>query len=249
MLVDHRVPQGSRLLVSRLAREAEGPAQLAAQVVPLACAALACLVLPSLANAGPYETGDASHIEARVWSIYLASDASFGPGRFTGSAPQLGVNHGVVEDVQLHVAVPLMLALRAGEDMHYGLGDVDFGVKARLVAQSRAGVAVGTYPRITLPTGSEEQGLGNSRITFELPIWLQKSIGAWTIYGGGGYRAYAGSDASDRVILGLLVECGPGRCDSEPRSTGTRGSPRPSGAEQGSTWGPSSTSPMCITSS
>lgn len=186
-------------------------------LAPLACAVLACLVVVSRASAGPYETGDASRIERHEWSVYVASAASFGTDGFTGSAPQVEINYGVVEDVQLHAAAPLMLARRTGEATHYGPGDVDLGVKVRLLAQSTAGVAVGTYPKITLPTGSEEQGLGNGRIALELPVWLQKSIGAWTMYAGGGYRAYPGSAASDRAFVGLLAELrsGPVRLGAE----------------------------------
>ena len=45
-------------------------------------------------------------------------------------------------------------------------------------------------------TGSAARGLGNGRTWYRLPLWVQKSWGPWTSYGGGG------RDFSSRLTLG-----------------------------------------------
>ena len=45
---------------------------------------------------------------------------------------------------------------------------------------------VGIFPLLEVPTAAQE-GLGNGHATAFLPLWLQKSWGKWTVYGGGGY--------------------------------------------------------------
>ncbi|CEK09952.1 hypothetical protein [Legionella hackeliae] len=40
---------------------------------------------------------------------------------------------------------------------------------------------------MSFPTGNPKKGLGNGRSINTYPIWIQKSFGDWTTYGGGGY--------------------------------------------------------------
>ncbi len=37
-----------------------------------------------------------------------------------------------------------------------------------------------------LPTGSAARGLGVGKTWYKVPLWVQKSFGPWTTYGGGG---------------------------------------------------------------
>jgi hypothetical protein len=45
---------------------------------------------------------------------------------------------------------------------------------------------------IELPTGDYNRGLGLGKVWFRLPIWIQKSFGPWTTYGGGGETVIGG---------------------------------------------------------
>jgi hypothetical protein len=38
---------------------------------------------------------------------------------------------------------------------------------------------------LEIPTGSKSDGLGSGHVQAFLPLWLQKSVGDWTVYGGG----------------------------------------------------------------
>ena len=56
---------------------------------------------------------------------------------------------------------------------------------------------------MTLPSGSGERGLGAGHAAGFLPVWLQKSFGPWTTYGGGGFRVGPGEGA---LVLGGLLQ-------------------------------------------
>jgi hypothetical protein len=151
----------------------------------LALAALA----PSSVRAGPpYLTDDPETVEHRHWELYLATvnDHQAGTG-WDGALPLLEGNYGVVPNVQLHLVVPLAYAGPVGAAMTYGLGDVEVGVKFRFVQEGDWVPMVGVFPIVTLPTGDAARGLGSGRTNVFLPVWLQKSFGPWTTYGGGGY--------------------------------------------------------------
>jgi hypothetical protein len=175
---------------------------------PLVIASAAFLLfVPATALAGPpYTTDDPEPVELHHWEVYLASQATFGSGGFTGTAPHLELNYGAAPGLQLHVIAPFALAAGGGEPTRYGPGDLELGAKYRFVEEERAGVQVGTFPIVTLPTGSAARGLGEGSATVLLPIWLQKSFGPWTTYGGVGYRIRTAADAADSWFLGWLVQ-------------------------------------------
>jgi hypothetical protein len=67
-----------------------------------------------------------------------------------------------------------------------GLGDTEAGIKYRFIHETNDWPQVGIFPLIEVPTGDGSRGLGNGRAWFQLPLWVQKSWGSWTTYGGGG---------------------------------------------------------------
>jgi hypothetical protein len=167
----------------------------------------AVLLLPAPALAGPpFATDDPEPVELHHWEVYLASQAAFGRAGFSGTAPHLEVNYGAAPELQLHAIAPLALAAGGGEAARYGPGDLELGAKLRFLDEDRAGVQVGTFPIVTLPTGSAARGLGEGAATILLPVWLQKSIGPWTTYGGAGYRIRAAAAEANGWFLGWEVQ-------------------------------------------
>jgi hypothetical protein len=57
-----------------------------------------------------------------------------------------------------------------------------------------------------LPAGDAARGLGNGRAWFELPLWLQKSRGPWTTYGGGGAALNSAPGRRDYGFAGWLLQ-------------------------------------------
>ncbi len=154
-----------------------------------AIAALLLLASPRLALAGPpYTTDDPEPVELRHWEVYLASQDFWTGGEgLSGTLPHLEVNYGAAPELQLHLIVPLAWARPQGEGIRFGPGDIELGAKYRFVREGSWLPQIGTFPLVELPVGDSSRGLGAGQTQVFLPLWLQKSFGPWTSYGGGGY--------------------------------------------------------------
>ena len=173
------------------------------------------MILAQLQADPPFLTDDPEPVGYHHWEFYLASQHAFGRVISTGTLPHLEVNVGAFPNTQLHVIIPLGYS-RSAAGHTYGVGDVELGIKYRFVQESDDGPQIGTFPLVELPTGSAGRGLGNGSAQVLLPIWMQKSWGKFTTYGGAGWWiipaaghqhwAYAGWEAqyeiSDMVTIG-----------------------------------------------
>lgn len=157
---------------------------------PLVGAALALAAGAALAGP-PFMTDDPEPLEAGHSEAYLFSTYDKGPdGSRQTLLPAFEFNHSPVEDVHLHLVVPYANVYPAdGSSSQHGLGDVEVGVKYRFVHETDDHPQVGIFPMVELDTGDADKGLGNGKTWFTLPVWIQKSFGDWTTYGGGG-RAF-----------------------------------------------------------
>ncbi len=166
------------------------------------------LLVPAVAHAGPpYLTDDPEPVEYRHWELYLASQGFAGPGgHWTGTAPHVEVNYGVLPDVQLHLIAPLVYDATPGAPVQYGYGDTELGVKWRFVEEGDWVPMVGTFPLVEVPTGDPARGLGTGSVQVFLNLWLQKSFGPWTTYGGGGYWVNPGEGNRDYWFVGWLAQ-------------------------------------------
>jgi hypothetical protein len=156
------------------------------------------------ARAGPpFLTDDPEPVELGHWELYVASRWSLADHAAIGSAPHCEVNYGALPELQLHALVPATLAWQSGEPIHYGLGDIELGAKLRFLKEGDWRPQIGTFPLVLPPTGSAARGLGAGKTQVLLPIWIQKSFGEWTTYGGGGVHFASGDNA---VIAGWLLQ-------------------------------------------
>ena len=103
---------------------------------------------------------------------------------WSGTAPHLEVNYGAFPNFQLYVIAPLAFVRPACRSTQYGYADTELGGKWRFIQETFWHPQVGTFPLLELPTGDRERGLGSGYAHVFLPLWLQKSIGPWTTYGG-----------------------------------------------------------------
>ncbi len=168
--------------MSKLRRQQRWKVLIAVEVVGF------LLVSETSSFAGPpYATDDPEPVEYRHWEFYLASqDYYYVRDGWSGTAPHFEVNYGVVPDVQLHLIAPLAFVAPINGSAHYGYGDTELGAKFRFVHESNWAPQVGTFPFLEVPTGSRARDLGNGSALVFVPLWLQKSFGDWTTYGGGG---------------------------------------------------------------
>jgi hypothetical protein len=148
-------------------------------------------------------TDDPEPAEYRHWEFYLATQNLFSSGgAWEGTAPMVEVNYGVLPDVHIHLIAPLAYNHAIGEPTRYGYGDTEIGVKWRFVQEGDWVPMIATFPLVLLPTGNSSNGLGSGTTRVYLNLWLQKSFGPWTTYGGGGYWVNPGDGNLDYWFLG-----------------------------------------------
>jgi hypothetical protein len=135
----------------------------------------------------PFVTDDPEPLERGHWELYFASQYNRSNEGTTGTVPQFDINYGMLTDWHLNVVVPLAYASLPENSMQYGLGDTELAVKHRFVHETNFCPQITIYPRVVFPTGNSSQELGEGRMKVFLPVWLQKSWGPWTAFGGGGF--------------------------------------------------------------
>ena len=154
----------------------------------------------------PFITDDPVPVEYKHGELYLSSIYTDTKDGKTGTLPHIEFNYGIIPDVQLHFLVPFAFSHPNGGPTSYGLGDTELGVKYRFIHESDNIPQVGIFPLIHVPTGDSDRGLGSGHVQEFLPLWLQKSFGPWTTYGGGGYWINPGTDNKNYWQLGWLVQ-------------------------------------------
>ena len=154
----------------------------------------------------PFVTDDPEPVEFQHWEIYLASLQSHTAEGWSGTLPHVEINYGVMPDVQLHLIAPLSFDRAVGQNTRHGYGDTELGVKYRFIQETPTCPQVGIFPMLELPTGSQERGLGNGKAQLFTPVWLQKTMGAWSSYGGGGYWFNPGGNNRNYWFTGWQVQ-------------------------------------------
>jgi hypothetical protein len=154
----------------------------------------------------PFRTDDPEPVEYQHGEFYVATQYANDKDGVSGTAPHLEVNYGIAPNVQLHLLAPVAFDKPRGGPTLYGPGDLELGVKYRFIQEGDYRPMMGIFPILHLPTGNENRGLGNGDPQLFLPIWLQKSWGSWTSYGGGGYWFNPGTDNKNYWYVGWLIQ-------------------------------------------
>lgn len=154
----------------------------------------------------PYDTDDPEPVDFRHWEFYLSSRPVHDDEGWNGTAPHAEINYGAVKNLQLHIILPFAFNTPTGEKTSYGFGDIEMGFKYRFIKETSSTPSVGIFPLVSIPTGKLSKGLGNGSAQLFLPIWLQKSFGKWTTYGGTGYRINNAEGNRNSVYVGALLQ-------------------------------------------
>ena len=154
----------------------------------------------------PFVTDDPEPVDYQHWEFYIASQDSQLGGDWSGTAPHFEINYGVAPDLQLHLIAPLGYDSPPTGAAHYGLADIEIGAKFRFIQENNWLPQVGVFPLLELPTGSANDALGNGHLQAFLPVWLQKTWGSWTVYGGGGYGINSFSGYQNWGFFGAVLQ-------------------------------------------
>ncbi|HKW90034.1 MAG TPA: hypothetical protein VJN21_14885 [Candidatus Acidoferrales bacterium] len=177
-------------------------------------AAVALIAAPALAGP-PFQTDDPEPVDFHHYEFY-----TFGAIDGTGVemdtvGPAFEFNWGILPNTQLHVVAPLA-SIMPSNNVNYapagvgpsafGAGDIEIGVKYRWIKETKYRPMIGTFTMIEAPTGNYNVGLGIGKVWYKLPMWVQKSWGPWTAYGGVGEEIVPQTGFKNFTYTGWLVQ-------------------------------------------
>jgi len=162
---------------------------------------------PALAGP-PFITDDPEPVDLGHWEVYIFSAGAFDAHDATGVGPSVEINYGAAPNLQLHLIANTAYDAPNGAPQQWGVGDTELGAKYRLVNPGDKDwwPEVGVFPLVEIPTGDAARGLGAGYTQVFLPVWLQKNLGKWSTYGGGGYWINPGPGNRDFWFTGWQVQ-------------------------------------------
>ena len=174
------------------------------------------LVAVAAAKAGPpFQTDDPEPVDFRHYEFY-----TFGAMDATGVeidtiGPALEFNWGILPNAQFHIVFPAAAIFPYNNPRYsgagvgaraWGVGDTEIGVKLRYVKETKYRPMIGTFTMIEVPTGDSANGLGVGKVWWRLPVWVQKSWGPWTTYGGVGETIIPQTGFNNFTFGGCLLQ-------------------------------------------
>jgi hypothetical protein len=163
-------------------------------------------LISTSASAGPpFKTDDPQPVDFHHWEFYIASAQQFMSQQSNATLPHIEINYGAMQNLQLHIVAPLGY-VNSAEGTYYGYSDTEIGAKYRFVNETETMPQIGSFPLIEIPTGSEDKQLGNGQIQVYLPLWIQKSWGDITTYGGGGVWYNPGPEKKNWGFAGWEIQ-------------------------------------------
>ncbi|HUX44406.1 MAG TPA: hypothetical protein VMV57_06615 [Terracidiphilus sp.] len=163
----------------------------------------------------PFQTDDPEPVEFRHYEFYQFGAVDSTPVETDTAGPALEFNWGAIPNVQLHVILPWGEAMPGNNPVYapngagpsaFGLTDMELGVKYRFVKETKHRPEIGTFTMLEAPTGNSDRGLGVGKVWYKVPIWVQKSWGPWTSYGGGGYQIVPQDGYRNFLFGGWLLQ-------------------------------------------
>ncbi|HEX4080487.1 MAG TPA: hypothetical protein VHX61_16625 [Rhizomicrobium sp.] len=167
--------------------------------------AFVLLTLPVPVLAGPpYVTDDPEPTDTGQFENYLYVEGTRAEGAFAAPESGIEINYGAFPETQLTVSVPLNPNPGPG-GMGLAWAPLGGGVKYRFLDEDENGwlPQAAIFPQVFIPVGSASHTTPTTEL---LPVWLQKSFGAWTSFGGGGIVNNPGSRNRDFEIYGWALQ-------------------------------------------
>jgi hypothetical protein len=164
-------------------------------------AAIVLFASPVLAGP-PYVTDDPEPTDEGHYEIYLFAG---GTAARDGSGGEGGIdfNYGAAANLQLTAVLPLGWDSPKPGPSRVDLGNVELAAKYKFLHQDDVGVDVAFFPRVFLPAGSA--AVGERHVSLLLLIWIGRSWGTWSTFGGGGCVLDRGGDSQNFCQLGWAL--------------------------------------------
>jgi hypothetical protein len=133
------------------------------------------------AQAGPpFLTNDPGTPGNANWEINLGTMLSIAHGASSYQLPQIDLNFGLGNRIQLTYLIPYVLSSEAGQPRSDGWGNAYPGVKWRFVDQGEGGWQLSMFPQ--LETGAsvlaQQRGIAGPGPRYYLPLQVARKLGA-----------------------------------------------------------------------
>jgi hypothetical protein len=116
------------------------------------------------------------------WEINLAAIHSKAKGQMLNNLPDVDINYGWGDSLQLKLDVPLLQGSDSEHGTQQAVGPVNLGLKWRFIDEDPAGFSVSTYPQYLSNLNSQavHLGLADAGHQLYLPIEASGHLGEWT---------------------------------------------------------------------
>jgi hypothetical protein len=168
------------------------------------------------AQAGPpFQTDDPTPVDLGHYEAYIFGSVDGTPVELDSVSPGFEFNWGAIPNIQLHVILPLGVAMPSNKPVYapagigpsaFGVEDMELGVKYGFIKQTKHRPQIGSFTMFEIPTGSYTKGLGVGRVWYKLPIWVEKEFGPWSLVGGLGYAVVPQTQYRNYLYGGYLVK-------------------------------------------
>jgi hypothetical protein len=172
---------------------------------PLFAAALALSACAARAQGGPpMLTDDPGTPGDGKWEINIAALSDHEGDTTTFQLPQLDLNYGVGDRIQLNFQLPWLLQHERGQPDLSGLGNSLVGVKWRFFDAGEDGWQISTYPHVQSRFPAARAALSEPGVSYLLPLEFARKFGDWGVNLEAG-RWLRPSAQDDTWIAGLAV--------------------------------------------
>jgi hypothetical protein len=177
-----------------------------------AVAGLCCAILPALrvahADAGPpYITNDPGTPGNGNWEINLGSMSTVSGGVTSWQLPQIDLNYGLGDRIQLTYEIPYVVQTASGAPSASGWSNAYPGIKWRFLDQGEGGWQMSTFPQLETAgsVSAQRRGLAEDGPRLLVPFEVARSVGPLDLDFEAGYYFPLHDHGSEERILGFVA--------------------------------------------
>jgi len=141
---------------------------------------LACAARVVLGQGGPpMITDDPGTPGNGKWENNFAITFEYRPGETAYDVPEIDLNYGVGDHIQLTLQTAPVLLKRSGQGLIGGWGGTEAAVKWRFLDEATSGVDMSMFPRVlfNVSQSSVRRGLAEDGTRFQIPFQIAKTFG------------------------------------------------------------------------
>jgi hypothetical protein len=175
-------------------------------------ALLQCCCAAAFAQGGPPLVSDEPGTPGDChWEINLATIASHTTGLTQWALPDIDLNYGWGDRIQLKIDTPWLVDDQSGRQAASGLGASILGVKWRFLDGGDSGLSMSTYPQWTtnFVASSSRRGLTEPGKQLFLPVEVAMKVGEFELDTEAGRAFLTRGDDSWEGGLIVAHDCGP----------------------------------------